>query len=266
DLDFGFANVHERKVEASRARCTRRSSCKQAREVRTAFFRKVLLDGDEPRRSHGKCVSNRAKYKLCTHGSGEFRARGGIIVRAIQKSTIFLRRSGELAANETAARQKFGERHARRCVERAIDASWTKVALECGDDTLRLCVEFSAGGNFVAVFAQLLLRRTNFFAAIAETKSFSPQRDRRPHPVADAFSVQSAPWKLLGGIPLACGRYVGMREHAIGADFLALHDVLAERDHRIDLPLRKIRIAEVVAGIADLDSDRARIDVALAFP
>ena len=40
----------------------------------------------------------------------------------------------------------------------------------------------------------------------------------------------------------------------------------AQRDDRRDLPLGKIRIAEIVAGIADLDADRARVDVGVAAP
>jgi hypothetical protein len=57
-----------------------------------------------------------------------------------------------------------------------------------------------------------------------------------------------------------------MREHAVGADVMALDDVAAQRDHGIDLGVRKIGIAEAVAAVADLDADRARIDVGLVFP
>src|SRR6185312_13374034 len=97
-----FMSGKLKRVERA-ARDDHRASKRAKREPH--FQKSPSRCGDEPQRSHGKCVSNRAKYKLCTHGSGEFRARGGIIVRGIQKSTIFLRRSGELAANETAARQ-----------------------------------------------------------------------------------------------------------------------------------------------------------------
>ena len=40
----------------------------------------------------------------------------------------------------------------------------------------------------------------------------------------------------------------------------------AQRDRRRDLPRRKIGIAEIVAGIADLDADGARVDVGVACP
>jgi hypothetical protein len=43
-------------------------------------------------------------------------------------------------------------------------------------------------------------------------------------------------------------------------------DVARQQDHRRDLRLGEIGIAEVVAGIDDLDADGARVDVALPFP
>src|SRR5579871_2216106 len=78
--------------------------------------------------------------------------------------------------------------------------------------------------------------------------------------------VQPLPRELLAGIELALRRYVGMRQHAVGPDPMALHDVAAQRNDSGDLRLRKIRISVTVARIGDLDADAARIDVAHTFP
>jgi len=48
-----------------------------------------------------------------------------------------------------------------------------------------------------------------------------------------------------------------VRKDAVGSDPAARDDAAAQRDHRGDLPDRKIDIAELVAGIDDLDPDRA---------
>ena len=84
--------------------------------------------------------------------------------------------------------------------------------------------------------------------------------------MADAGIVQDAPGKLFAGILLARRRDVGMAEHARRRNRVAGEDAAAQRSHRRDLPLGKIAIAELMAGIGDLDTDRAGIDVGLAGP
>ena len=47
---------------------------------------------------------------------------------------------------------------------------------------------------------------------------------------------------------------------------MARHDIAAELDQPIDLRVGKIAIAELVAGISDLDADRAGVDIGCALP
>ena len=47
---------------------------------------------------------------------------------------------------------------------------------------------------------------------------------------------------------------------------MAPHDVPAEGDHGLDLRIRIVRQTAGMAGIGDLDADRARIDVGFAGP
>ena len=49
-------------------------------------------------------------------------------------------------------------------------------------------------------------------------------------------------------------------------DRVAREDIVTEQDQGLDLRFGKIAIAELVAGIGDLDADRARVDVGLARP
>ena len=57
-----------------------------------------------------------------------------------------------------------------------------------------------------------------------------------------------------------------MGEHALGRDAPALADVAAEVQRRRDLRFGIIRQAAGMAGIGDLDADRAGVDVGLAGP
>ena len=57
-----------------------------------------------------------------------------------------------------------------------------------------------------------------------------------------------------------------MREHALRPDGVARLDAAAQSRHRRDLTFGKIRIAEVVTRIGDLNADRTGIDVGLARP
>ena len=84
--------------------------------------------------------------------------------------------------------------------------------------------------------------------------------------MADTGIRQRVPREFFAGILLARRCDVGMREHAMREHLAAEHDAAAQRDHGGDLAKRKVRIAPVMAGIDDLDADRAGIDVFLAGP
>jgi len=86
------------------------------------------------------------------------------------------------------------------------------------------------------------------------------------HEVADAEAVQHLPGEFLPGIVLAGRRDVGMGEHPVGRDGVAAEDVLTQRRHRLDLDGGEGRVAEIMAGIGDLDADGARVDVGGAGP
>src|SRR6266852_312090 len=84
--------------------------------------------------------------------------------------------------------------------------------------------------------------------------------------MADARREQPGPGKFFAGVLFAARRHVGMRQDAVRPDKMPAHNVPAQSNHLPDLRLGKIRIAEIVPRIGDLDADRARVDVLLAFP
>src|SRR4029079_4764688 len=99
-----------------------------------------------------------------------------------------------------------------------------------------------------------------------EARTFEVER-RGAHPMSDAGFTQQGPRKFLARVLLARGRDVGVSQDAIGGDRPAPGDDRpAQRDDRRSLTQRKIRIAELMTWIDDLDSDRAGIDVGLACP
>ena len=74
-------------------------------------------------------------------------------------------------------------------------------------------------------------------------------------PMADARLRQQPPGKLLARIDLAPGGDIGMGQHVRRADRVAGKDVAAQFDDPVDLGLGELDIAELVAGIVDLDAD-----------
>src|SRR6266699_6814101 len=84
--------------------------------------------------------------------------------------------------------------------------------------------------------------------------------------MADARREQPGPGKFFAGVLFAARRHVGMRQDAVRPDKMPARNVPAQRNHLPDLRLGKIRIAEIVPRIGNLDADRARVDVLLALP
>ena len=65
------------------------------------------------------------------------------------------------------------------------------------------------------------------------------------------------PIEFLAGVALSAGRHIGMGEHAMRRNCVAAQDVVAQRLDGAHLGVGEIRIVEIVAGIMDLDADRA---------
>src|SRR5947208_15039039 len=84
--------------------------------------------------------------------------------------------------------------------------------------------------------------------------------------MADARREQPGPGKFFAGVLFAARRHVGMRQDAVRPDKMPPRTAPAQPNHLPDLRLGKIRIAEIVPRIGDLDADRARVDVLLALP
>src|SRR5579862_4878818 len=73
-------------------------------------------------------------------------------------------------------------------------------------------------------------------------------------PHADTELRQPCPGEELAGIGFAHRRHVGMAEHAPGRYRVTLDDPASEVDERGDLIVRERNIAELVAGIDELDA------------
>src|ERR1700732_5076181 len=143
----------------------------------------------------------------------------------------------------------------------------TEMPLERRDDVPGRAVEIAGGGDVVAVFAEPRLYFRDRRILFAEHEYRSTWGDRRGlDPKSDAGGVQHPPGKFFAGILLAGRGDIRMPQHAPGRDAVAREDAAAKGGDGRDLPLGEIRIAAAVAGIGDLDPDRARIDVGLALP
>ena len=97
----------------------------------------------------------------------------------------------------------------------AVDAGWTKVALESGDHFHGRPVVFSIDRDAVAKSGERPLQIANVVADGAQFEGFAAHDRRRLHPVTDAGIGQRMPRKFLAGVLLAGRRYVRMREHAV---------------------------------------------------
>src|SRR5688572_12914679 len=82
----------------------------------------------------------------------------------------------------------------------------------------------------------------------------------------DSSSGKLGPVELLAGIDLAAGSNVRVGYHAFRPYTAAHDDIAAQRSYRAHLLRRKFRISVLVAGILDLDTDGAGVDVRLTRP
>src|SRR5580698_8294258 len=73
-------------------------------------------------------------------------------------------------------------------------------------------------------------------------------------PCADPELRQPCPGEQFAGIGFAHRRHVGMAEHAPGRYRVTLDDPASQIDERGDLIVRERNIAELVAGIDELDA------------
>ena len=102
------------------------------------------------------------------------------------------------------------------------------------------------------------------FIAGAEALILAQWRGLDPEP--DAGSSEPRPIEFLSRIALASRRDIGVGHHPLGPDGVAAQDVEAERLHASHLRLWEIAVAELVAGIMNLDADRAGVEVGFAGP
>jgi hypothetical protein len=89
---------------------------------------------------------------------------------------------------------------------------------------------------------------------------------QRLRPQADAGAGQPSPVEQLARIDLARRRHVRVTQHAMGRDGMSAEDLRGQRLERLHLRLGKRPIAAGMAGIDQLDADRARVDVGGASP
>ena len=77
---------------------------------------------------------------------------------------------------------------------------------------------------------------------------------------------QKLPREMFARIFLAGGGGIGMGQHMAGGDSVAVHNISAQANHRLDVHLRIRRQALSMPAIDDLDANGMGIDVAFAFP
>src|SRR5216684_2799058 len=178
---------------------------------------------------------------------------------ALMASTRFADAEPGVARREEVLQRRDG-----RDIDDAVDLLRAEMALEGSHGVASGAIEITAGGDVIAVARQQRLRLFDGGIGFAERENRSRWVDRSGlHPQADAGIGKRLPGKFFAGIALARGRNVGMGKHALGRNPVAGENAAAERRPRRDLPFRKGGIAMIMAGIGDLDADRARIDVAL---
>ena len=149
----------------------------------------------------------------------------------------------------------------------AIDSFGPEVTLERGHDLQRVRIVVAIGLDPIPILAQRFLQRDHGVSLRARRKNLFKIHDRRRfHPMADTRFIESMPGKLFARVLLAGGRYVGMSQNTHRRDAVASLNAAAERGHGGDLAGGKIRIAVVMTGIGDFNSDRTRIDVGFSRP
>src|SRR4051794_33329118 len=134
------------------------------------------------------------------------------------------------------------------------------MALEGGEDRARRRVKLPARPRVVADAGKAALDGADVLGAEARVAGGEIR------PQADAGLGEALPGEELAGIGLALGRDIGVAEDALGRDRVAGQDGAAQRLEGGELRLGKRAIAVLVAGIDQLDADRAVIDVAGAGP
>src|SRR5690348_11775153 len=140
------------------------------------------------------------------------------------------------------------------------------MTLEGGHDLLGCSVVEAAWRDTIAVIGERPLQVGDFFTSVARSERDAGNDRLGLDPQTDAGRGEPRPWKPFARVALAGGRDVGMGEHTERRDRPTAEDVARERDHGLDLRVGEFRTAFVMPRVADFDPDRARIDVARAFP
>src|SRR5579871_104523 len=139
-------------------------------------------------------------------------------------------------------------------VDLAVDPARAEMALEGGDGGTSDLVGFVLA-DFVADPRQCLQSRRGIRR---------PLQRLGPHP--EPGGGQGSPVEQLARVDLAPGCHVGMADDPRAGDRVARHYAAAEFDERRHLRIRKGPVAEVMAGIDELDADGDAVHVALAAP
>ena len=110
--------------------------------------------------------------------------------------------------------------------------------------------------NFDAVTIEFqhALQRFNGLARVTKLQERSAANRLWFYEMADAVAVEEVPVKFLAGINLANGGYIRMSKDAQRCDVIARYDIFAKGHHSLHLDGRKIRVAQCVARILNLNS------------
>ena len=140
------------------------------------------------------------------------------------------------------------------------------MALEGGDDGMGVRPECAIDRKRIAIHGEHRLQRFDRLALLT-LREIAPVDDRlRRDEMPDTRFMQARPGKQLARILLAQRRHVGMGQHVLRWNAPARADVAGQRDYRVDLRLGEGRQPAIMAGIGDLDADRAGIDIRGRLP
>ena len=118
-----------------------------------AYEDHMPVDADLLQAVHSRARSDRRK---------RLASIGGVLCALLLVGGFWLAETRSSVSGDVASEppgKEVGERRQCRCVGNSIDASRTKMTLECSDHVARTRIVFARGGNPVAVFCELRLQQ-----------------------------------------------------------------------------------------------------------